>query len=71
MPQTRATTPINSSIGLPEVKKEMIAMMQTGLFDWQRRVEQLDNGGVPWELFRKDLETIRAKERLSPAGTRS
>lgn len=52
-------------------------MMQTGLFDWQTRFEQLDNGGDPlvklnevvnWELFRKDLEKIRAKERLSNAG---
>ncbi|MDD5458785.1 MAG: transposase [Phycisphaerae bacterium] len=52
-------------------------MMQTGLFDWQTRFEQLDNGGDPlvklndvinWELFRKDLEKIRVKERLSNAG---
>lgn len=52
-------------------------MMQTGLFDWQTRFEQLDNGGDPltklnevvnWELFRKDLETVREKERKSNAG---
>jgi IS5 family transposase len=56
---------------------EMIAMMQTGLFDWQTRFEQLDNGGDPlvklnevvnWELFRKNLETIRDKDRKSNAG---
>ena len=52
-------------------------MMQSGLFDWQTRFEQLDNGGDPlvklnevvnWELFRKDLETVRDKERKSNAG---
>lgn len=52
-------------------------MMQTGLFDWQTRFEQLDNGGDPlvklneivnWEQFRKPLETIRDKERKSNAG---
>ena len=52
-------------------------MMQTGLFDWQTRFEQLDNGGDPlvklnevvsWELFRSDLETVRDKERKSNAG---
>lgn len=52
-------------------------MMQSGLFDWQTRFEQLDNGGDPlvklnevmdWELFRRDLETIRDKERKSNAG---
>jgi IS5 family transposase len=52
-------------------------MMQTGLFDWQRRFEDLDNGGDPliklntmidWELFRPTLETIREKERKSNAG---
>lgn len=52
-------------------------MMQTGLFDWQTRFEQLDNGGDPlvklnevvdWELFRRDLEQIREKDRKSNAG---
>lgn len=52
-------------------------MMQSGLFDWQTRFEQLDNGGDPliklnevmdWELFRKNLESIRDKERKSNAG---
>ena len=52
-------------------------MMQAGLFDWQTRFEQLDNGGDPlvklneivdWELFRDDLETMRDKERKSNAG---
>lgn len=52
-------------------------MMQTGLFDWQTRFEQLDNGGDPlvklndvvnWELFRKDLEKARDKDRKSNAG---
>lgn len=51
--------------------------MQTGLFDWQTRFEQLDNGGDPlvklneivnWEQFRKTLETIRDKDRKSNAG---
>lgn len=52
-------------------------MIQTGLFDWQTRFEQLDNGGDPlvklnkivnWEQFRKTLETIRDKDRKSNAG---
>ena len=52
-------------------------MMQTGLFDWQTRFEQLDNGGDPlvklnevvnWELFRRHLEKVRDKERKSNAG---
>lgn len=52
-------------------------MMQTGLFDWQTRFEQLDNGGDPlvklneivnWELFRGTLEAIRDKKRKSNAG---
>ena len=55
-------------------------MMQAGLFDWQTRFEQLDNGGDPliklnevvnWELFRKDLEVIRDKERKSNAGRKA
>lgn len=52
-------------------------MMQAGLFDWQTRFEQLDNGGDPlvklndvvdWELFRSDLEKVRDKDRKSNAG---
>lgn len=53
-------------------------MMLSGLFDWQTRFEQLDNGGDPlvklnqivdWELFRKSLETIRQiEDRKSNAG---
>jgi len=52
-------------------------MMHTGLFDWQTRFEQLDNGGDPlvklneivnWEKFRSSLEIIRDKERKSNAG---
>ena len=52
-------------------------MMQTGLFDWQTLFEQLDNGGDPlvklnevvnWELFRRDLEKVRDKDRKSNAG---
>jgi len=51
-------------------------MMQTGLFDWQRRFEQLDNCDplvklneiVDWEQFRSTLEMIRDKERKSNAG---
>jgi len=55
-------------------------MMQTGLFDWQTRFEQLDNGGDPlvklnevvhWELFRDDLEAVRDKDRKSNAGRKS
>ena len=51
--------------------------MQTGLFDWQTRFEQLDNGGDPlvklnavvnWETFRKSLEKVRDKNRQSAAG---
>jgi transposase, IS5 family len=56
---------------------EIGSMMQSGLFDWQTRFEQLDNGGDPlvklnevvnWELFRNDLEKVRDKERKSNAG---
>lgn len=52
-------------------------MMQTGLFDWQTRFEQLNNGGDPlvklntvinWELFRNDLRQVRDKARKSNAG---
>jgi IS5 family transposase len=52
-------------------------MMHSGLFDWQTRFEQLDNGGDPlvklnqvvnWELFRNSLESIREIERKSNAG---
>ena len=52
-------------------------MMQAGLFDWQTRFEQLDNGGDPlvklnklvnWQMFRSDLQTVREKERKSNAG---
>jgi transposase, IS5 family len=52
-------------------------MNNTGLFDWQTRFEQLDNGGDPlvklneiidWELFRGSIETIRDRERKSNAG---
>ncbi len=52
-------------------------MMQAGLFDWQTRFEQLDNGGDPlvklnsmvkWETFRKSLERVRDKDRKSAAG---
>ena len=51
--------------------------MHSGLFDWQTRFEQLDNGGDPlvklnqvvnWELFRNSLESIREIERKSNAG---
>jgi len=52
-------------------------MMQSGLFDWQVRFEQLNNGGDPlvklnkvvnWELFRSDLQQVRDKARKSNAG---
>ena len=51
--------------------------MQTGLFDWQQRFEELDKGGDPlvklntlvdWEAFRPTLEMLRQKERKSNAG---
>lgn len=51
--------------------------MQTGLFDWQNRLDELDNGGDPlvklnqvidWEAFRPLLEQARQQERKSPAG---
>jgi transposase, IS5 family len=52
-------------------------MRQPGLFDWQTRYEQLNEGGDPlvrlnavvdWELFRPALAPVRDKERLSQAG---
>jgi len=52
-------------------------MMQAGLFDWQERFEQLDNGGdplvklnamIPWKTFGKQLEKVRDKDRKSTAG---
>ena len=52
-------------------------MMQTGLFDWQTRFEQLDKGGDPlvklneivnWQQFGQTLESIRDKDRKSNAG---
>ncbi len=52
-------------------------MMQTGLFDWHNRFQQLDAGGDPlpklknlvdWERFRPELEAVRDKERKSNAG---
>jgi IS5 family transposase len=54
-------------------------MMQTGLFDWQKRFEQLDKGGdplvklnemIPWKIFRRPLERVRKKHRKSNAGRR-
>ena len=51
--------------------------MQTGLFDWQQRFEELDKGGDPlvklntlvdWETFRPTLEILRQKQRKSNAG---
>ena len=51
--------------------------MENGLFDLDFRLRELDKGGDPllklnetvdWEIFRSDLETIRAKERKSNAG---
>lgn len=52
-------------------------MKQNGLFDWQKRFEQLDKGGDPliklnkavdWEVFRPELRTVRSNERKSNAG---
>lgn len=51
--------------------------MQTGLFDWEIRFQQLSDGGDPlvklndvvkWDSFRKLLEKARETERRSPAG---
>jgi len=51
--------------------------MQTGLFDWQTRFEQLDKGGDPlvklnsvvkWETFRRLLKKVRDPNRKSAAG---
>jgi transposase len=56
---------------------EIVSMMQAGLFDWQTRFEQLDNGGdllvklnevINWELFRSNLQKVRDKDRKSNAG---
>jgi len=55
-------------------------MMQAGLFDWQERFEQLDNGGdplvklnamIPWKMFGKQLEKVRDKDRKSTAGRKA
>jgi hypothetical protein len=35
---------------------KMISMMQTGLFDWQTRFEQLDNGGDPLPKANKVMD---------------
>jgi IS5 family transposase len=52
-------------------------MKQAGLFDWQTRFEQLDNGGDPlvklntmvsWETFRTPLDKIRRTDRTAEAG---
>ena len=51
--------------------------MIKGLFDIEFRLEDLTRNGDPlvhlnacvnWEMFRPELETIREKERKSPAG---
>jgi len=53
---------------------------QGGFFDWQIRLEQLDEAGDPlvklskainWNRFRVILHKIRDKERKSPAGRRA
>jgi len=52
-------------------------MNEAGLFDWQERFEQLNEGGDPlvklndlmdWNMFAKRLKTLRDKERKSNAG---
>ncbi len=52
-------------------------MSQPGLFDLQFRLRKIDRNGdpliklnalIPWESFRKELETIHEKERKSTAG---
>ena len=51
--------------------------MFKGLFDLQSRFDKIDSNGDPlvllnqaidWELFRPDLEPLRARERKSSAG---
>jgi len=51
--------------------------MFKGLFDLQSRFDKIDSNGDPlvslnqaidWDLFRPDLEPLRARERKSPAG---
>ncbi len=51
--------------------------MTAGIFDFEFRERELDKNGdplvqlnkvIPWEEFRAELETIRAKERKSNAG---
>ena len=53
--------------------------MQTGLFDWQFRLDKLDKSGDPlrqlndvidWECFRPTLLSIHEKERKSNAGAK-
>lgn len=52
-------------------------MNEAGLFNWQERFEQLNEGGDPlvkinfmmdWSMFTKRLKTLRDKERKSNAG---
>lgn len=53
--------------------------MFKGLFDVHNRMAKIDSNGDPlvllksavdWEMFRPELEKIRAKERKSSAGRR-
>lgn len=52
-------------------------MFETGLFDWQERLQEIDKNGdpllmlnklVPWETFRKPIEKIRKKKRKNNSG---
>ena len=55
-------------------------MFETGLFDWQERLQNLDKNGdpllmlnklVPWESFRSTIEKIRIKKRKNNSGRKS
>ncbi len=55
-------------------------MFETGLFDWQERLQSLDKNGdpllmlnklVPWESFRSTIEKTRIKKRKNNSGRKS
>jgi IS5 family transposase len=52
-------------------------MFETGLFDWQERLQELDKNGdpllllnklIPWENFRSPIEKVRTKKRKNNSG---
>ncbi len=55
-------------------------MFETGLFDWQERLQNLDKNSdpllmlnklVPWESFRSTIEKTRIKKRKNNSGRKS